>query len=81
MVNGIFLSAVEPLTPNMKDEQNMAEWIRTNSSGMMSQQWPKIQFAIANPHHRHRRPHQYSLSDKTASSPSCCHPGYNNGNY
>ena len=42
MVNGIFLSAVEPLTPNMKDEQNMTEWIRTNSLVMMTQLWPKI---------------------------------------
>jgi ferritin-like metal-binding protein YciE len=47
MVGGIFLSAVEPLTLNMKDEQNMADWIRTNSPGMMTQLWPKIQSAIA----------------------------------
>ena len=31
MMSGIFLSSVEPLNLNMKDEQNRVEWIRTNS--------------------------------------------------
>ena len=43
---GIFLSAVEPLTLNMKDEENMAGWVKTNSPGIMSQLWPKIQPAV-----------------------------------
>ena len=43
---GIFLSAVEPLTLNMKDEENMAEWVKTNSPGIMTQLWPKIQSAV-----------------------------------
>jgi ferritin-like metal-binding protein YciE len=47
MVGGIFLAAVEPLALNMKDDQNMADWIETNSPGMMTQLWPKIQSAIA----------------------------------
>jgi ferritin-like metal-binding protein YciE len=47
MVGGMFLTAVDPLSKNMDDEQNMAEWIRTNSPGMMAQLWPKIQSAVA----------------------------------
>ena len=43
---GIFLSAVEPLTLNMKDEENMAEWVKTNSPGIMTQLWPQIQSAV-----------------------------------
>ena len=47
MVGGMFLIAVEPLSLNMKDEQNMADWIRMHSPGMMAQLWPKIQSAVA----------------------------------
>jgi ferritin-like metal-binding protein YciE len=47
MAGGMFLTAIEPLSLNMKDEQSMADWIRTNSPGMMAQLWPKIQSAIA----------------------------------
>jgi ferritin-like metal-binding protein YciE len=46
IAGGIFLSAVEPLTLNMKDEENMAEWIKTNAPGIMTQLWPKMQSAI-----------------------------------
>lgn len=44
---GIFLSAVEPLTLNMKDEENMAEWIKTNTPTMLDKLWPQIEEAIA----------------------------------
>lgn len=47
MAGGIFSNAIEPLSQNMKDEQNMVEWIKTNSPGMLAQLWPKIQSAIA----------------------------------
>ena len=47
MGGGEFLNAIEPLALNMKDEQTMAEWIKTNSPGMLAQLWPKIQSAIA----------------------------------
>jgi len=30
----------------MKDEENMAEWVKTNSPGIMIQLWPKIQSAV-----------------------------------
>lgn len=47
MAGGVFSNAIEPLSQNMKDEQNMVEWIKTNSPGMLAQLWPKIQSAIA----------------------------------
>ena len=47
ITGGLFLNAVEPLSLNLKDEQNMADWIKTNSPGMLSQLWPKIQSTIA----------------------------------
>jgi ferritin-like metal-binding protein YciE len=47
MVGGVFLTAIDPLSNIMSDEQNMAEWIRTNSPAMMAQLWPKMQSAIA----------------------------------
>ncbi|HEY6536476.1 MAG TPA: DUF892 family protein [Candidatus Nitrosocosmicus sp.] len=47
IAGGLFLNAVEPLSLNLKDEQNMADWIKTNSPGMLSQLWPKIQSTIA----------------------------------
>jgi ferritin-like metal-binding protein YciE len=47
MAGGVFSNAVEPLSLNMKDEQKMVEWIKTNSPGMLAQLWPKIQSAIA----------------------------------
>ena len=42
-----YLNAVEPLSHNMKDEENMVDWIKTASPGMLSQLWPKIQSVIA----------------------------------
>lgn len=47
MAGGVFLDAIEPLSINMKDEQNMVEWLKTNSPGMLDQLWPKIQSAVA----------------------------------
>lgn len=38
-----FPNAAEPLSLNLKDEQNMVEWIKSNSSEMLSKLWPKIQ--------------------------------------
>jgi len=45
MTKGEFLNAAEPLSLNLKDEQNMVEWIKTNSPEMLSKLWPKIQSA------------------------------------
>jgi ferritin-like metal-binding protein YciE len=47
MAGGVFHNAIEPLSLNMKDESRMADWIKTNSPGMMAQLWPQIQAAIA----------------------------------
>jgi ferritin-like metal-binding protein YciE len=47
MAGGVFSNAVEPLSLNMKDEQKMVEWIKTNSPGILAQLWPEIQSAIA----------------------------------
>ena len=46
MAGGVFSNAIEPLSQNMKDEQKMADWIKTNSPGMLAQLWPQIQSAI-----------------------------------
>jgi ferritin-like metal-binding protein YciE len=46
LAGGQFLNAVEPLALNMKDEAKMADWIQTNSPGMLAQLWPKIQSAV-----------------------------------
>ena len=43
MTKGEFLKAAEPLSLNLKDEQNMVEWIKSNSPDMLSKLWPKIQ--------------------------------------
>jgi ferritin-like metal-binding protein YciE len=48
MAGGEFLNTIEPLSLNMKDEQSMVDWIRTNAPGMMAQLWPNIQSAINN---------------------------------
>jgi len=45
MTKGEFLKAAEPLSLNLKDEQNMVEWIKTNSTEMLAKLWPKIQSA------------------------------------
>jgi hypothetical protein len=44
---GLFLTAVEPLTLNMNDEAKMADWIKTNSPGMIVQLFPQVQSAVA----------------------------------
>jgi ferritin-like metal-binding protein YciE len=46
MAGGVFSNAIEPLSQNMKDEQKMVEWIKTNSPGMLALLWPQIQSAI-----------------------------------
>ncbi len=43
ITKGEFLNVVEPLSLNLKDEQNMIEWIKTNSPELLSKLWPKIQ--------------------------------------
>jgi ferritin-like metal-binding protein YciE len=47
IAGGIFLDAIGPLSKIMKDEQAQADWIKTNSPGMLAQLWPKIQSAVA----------------------------------
>ena len=47
MAGGVFQDAIEPLSLNMNDEAKMADWIKTNSPGMLSQLWPQIQSAVA----------------------------------
>src|SRR5919112_1213100 len=47
MAGGDFLNAIEPMSLNMKDEASMADWIKTNTPGMMAQLWPQIQSAVA----------------------------------
>ncbi len=42
IIKGEILNAVEPLSLNLKDEQNMVEWIKTNSPEMVAKLWPKI---------------------------------------
>jgi ferritin-like metal-binding protein YciE len=59
MAGGVFSHAIEPLSQNMKDEQNMVEWIKTNSPGMLAQLWPQIQSAITS-----------SSSPKSSQSPT-----------
>lgn len=46
IAGGIFTNAIEPLSLNLKDEQAMVDWIKTNSPGMLAQLWPQIQSAI-----------------------------------
>lgn len=59
MAGGVFQDAIEPLSLNMNDEAKMADWIKTNSPGMLSQLWPQIQSAVAS-----------ASSPTTASSPA-----------
>ncbi len=47
MAGGVYLNAIDPLSKNMQDEQNQADWIKTNSPNMLAQLWPKIQSAVA----------------------------------
>jgi hypothetical protein len=43
---GAFLTVIEPLSQNRKDEASMVDWIKTNSPGMLAELWPKIQSAV-----------------------------------
>ena len=43
VIKGELLNSVEPLSLNLKDEQNMVEWIKINSPEMVAKLWPKIQ--------------------------------------
>lgn len=47
IAGGVLMNAIEPLSLNLKDEQSMVDWIKTNSPGMLAQLWPQIQSAIA----------------------------------
>ncbi len=47
MAGGIYLNAIAPLSKNMRDEQEQADWLKINSPGMLTQLWPKIQIAMA----------------------------------
>lgn len=47
IAGGVFMNAIESLSLNLKDEQSMVDWIKTNSPGMLAQLWPQIQSAIA----------------------------------
>ena len=47
MAGGVFMNAIEPLSLNLKDEQAMVDFIKTNSPGMLAKLWPQIQSAIA----------------------------------
>jgi hypothetical protein len=49
IAGGVFLESIEPLSLNMKDEENMVDWIKTNSPGMLAKLWPKIESTVASP--------------------------------
>lgn len=42
IAGGVLMNAIEPLSLNLKDEQSMVDWIKTNSPGMLAQLWPQI---------------------------------------
>ena len=46
MAGGIYLNAIAPLSKNMNDEQEQADWLKTHSPGMLTQLWPKILSSI-----------------------------------
>jgi ferritin-like metal-binding protein YciE len=47
MAGGVYANAIGPLSTIMNDEQEQADWIKTNSPAMLAQLWPKIQSAVA----------------------------------
>jgi hypothetical protein len=47
MAGGVFQNTIEPLSLNMNDEENMAEWIKTNTPSMLNKLWPQIEEHIA----------------------------------
>jgi len=46
MAGDTYLNTIAPLSKNMQDEQEQADWIKTHSHGMLAQLWPKILSAI-----------------------------------
>jgi ferritin-like metal-binding protein YciE len=49
MAGGIFQNAIEDLSLIMNDEENMAEWIKTNTPVMLAKLWPQIEEQITSP--------------------------------
>jgi ferritin-like metal-binding protein YciE len=47
IAGGVYSNAIAPLSKNMQDEQEQADWLKTNSPVMLTQLWPKIQSAVA----------------------------------
>lgn len=46
MAGGVYTNAIAPLSKNMKDEQEQADWLKTHSPAMLAQLWPKIQSSV-----------------------------------
>jgi ferritin-like metal-binding protein YciE len=43
MAGGTFQNAADTLSLNMQDESKMIDWIKNNTSNMLTQLWPEIQ--------------------------------------
>lgn len=43
---GTYLNAITPLSKNMQDEQEQADWLKTHSPGMLTQLWPKYNLQL-----------------------------------
>jgi ferritin-like metal-binding protein YciE len=46
MAGGVYSNAIAPLSKNMNDEQEQADWLKTTSPAMLAQLWPKILSSI-----------------------------------
>ncbi|MDQ4072883.1 MAG: ferritin-like domain-containing protein [Thermoproteota archaeon] len=46
IAGGEISNMVDPLSLNLRDEQNMVDWIKTNSPAMLTKLWPKIQSSV-----------------------------------
>jgi ferritin-like metal-binding protein YciE len=46
MAGGVYSNAIAPLSKNMNDEQEQADWLKTTSPAMLAQLWPKIQSSV-----------------------------------
>lgn len=46
MAGGIFQNTIKDLSLIMNDEENMAEWIKTNTPVMLAKLWPQIEEQI-----------------------------------
>ena len=46
MAGGQFQNAVNTLSLNMQDEAKMIDWIKNNTSTMLTKLWPKIQSSM-----------------------------------